>query len=154
MEWRVEENDAPPGERALAFQFLETADDEKLRLHAARRSADAVAQAQHRDFRMSRLDDLGALAAAHPVRNHHPFGMHVFETVALHFLGGPADRRIQLRRSTEAMAEKVGHQRQALPRCVIGGGSGNQAVGGLAIVADPVRGSLRAQIGCARDEGH
>ena len=68
------------------------------------------------DHRMaSRLDNLRALAAAHPLRHHHPLGVHVLEAVLVHLGDRPLDGAIERRRAAQPVADRVGQHRQAVP---------------------------------------
>jgi hypothetical protein len=85
----------------------------------------------------SRLDDLGALAAAHPLRHHDALGVHVLEAVPGHLGDRPLNRAIERRGAAEAVADRVGQHRQPIPGERAADGFANQARGRLAIRVDP-----------------
>ena len=76
-------------------------------------------QSEHGKRVRRRVNNLGALAAAHPLRHHHRLGSYVVQTVAPHGLGGPCDRALQILGAAEAMTVRVGELRQTTPREIV-----------------------------------
>ncbi len=140
----VEQHDAAAGLGAAAFEFGEAADDEQVGLDAVARRADAHAEAEHRDAMGARRHQVERLGAADPLRDLHRVGPHLVEPVRFHRRHRPRDGVLEGLRAAEAMAERVGQQRQAIPRELVGCGRGNHPRDRLPIRVDKRR-RLRAQ---------
>ncbi len=108
------------------------------------RRADAHAEAEHRDAVRARSDQVERLGAADPLRDLHGIGPHLVEPVRLHRRDRPRDGVFERLRAAESMAERVGQQREAIPRELVGRGRGDHARDRLAIRVDERR-RLRAQ---------
>ena len=112
---------------------------DRLRLDARVRRADAVAQSQHGNLVMSRLDDLGALLTADPSWNHDRLGMYVFEAVALHFRERPLDGSRELRSAAQAVSNPVCQFREAAPGKRVDHGCPDQARRRFPVRLQPAR---------------
>ena len=108
-----------------------------VRLQSVGRRAHAVAESEHHQRLVRRLDDLGALGAAHPLRHQDTLGVDVFQAIALHFVGGPLDGAFERRRAAETVANRVGQERQPLPRERAAHCLANQPCRRLPIVRNP-----------------
>src|SRR5688500_10388556 len=84
-----------------------------------------------------RADDFGALAAADPARYHHRLGAHVLEPVALHRVGGPGNRALEVFGPTQAIPMCVGELGKRAPGEVVAGGGVDQPRACLAIGIQP-----------------
>ena len=111
----VEKDDSSFGPAGVCVKLVEAADHQHFRLHAAGRGSDAVADAEHHQRLANRLDDVGALVAANPARNHDLLGMHVFQAVALHLGHRPLDGALELYRTGETMTNGVRELRETPP---------------------------------------
>jgi glycosyltransferase involved in cell wall biosynthesis len=126
---RVEEDDLPLDLIAALRELVEILDDDDVRFDAVGGGRDAATEAEHRDDVMRRIENLEALAAAHPARHHDALCMHVLEAIAFHRLDGPGDRTRQVLRSREPVAERVGQLCKAVPGKLIGLGLLDQPLG-------------------------
>ena len=114
-------------------------DDHHFAAHALARRADAIAESEHGHRMAHRLDQIRGFRAADPFRHHHALGVHVLQTVFLHLGHRPFDRAIECRRAAEPVADRVGQDRQALPRERARHRFANEAAGRLAIGVEPGR---------------
>src|SRR5207247_8265016 len=115
-ERHVEQDDRTAGAYGAGVQLLETVDDEEIRLDPLGRRRDASAQTEHHDRMSCRVDDLCALFSADPSGHGDDLSMHVLEAIVLHFLDGPLNRAIELRRAAQAVADRVGQLAESAPR--------------------------------------
>lgn len=95
-EGNVEEDDAAFDAIFAGVEVVKAVEDEDLGFDAVGRRADAVAETEDDQRLRCRRHDLQALAAAHPMRHLHRFGVHVLEAVAFHLLDGPADGGVEV----------------------------------------------------------
>ena len=100
----------------VGLEIVVALDDERFSADTVGRRGGAAAQGGDRQLALERLDDLGALAAADPVLVHHFFRVDVVEAVAIHLIGHPRDRALQVRAAAEARREHVGELREPRPR--------------------------------------
>src|SRR5262249_31886560 len=88
----VEENDLSLRLGGVTSKVVEAVDDEYIGFETSGWRRHAPTEANERNLMSGGIDDLGALAATHPLRHHHLFGPHVVETVLLHGVDRPGDR--------------------------------------------------------------
>ena len=105
-----------------------------------RANRDAVPEAEHRDGVMRRLHDLGTFGSTHPPGNHRLLGVHIFQTVRLHFSHGPLDRAIESGCAAEPVADRICQYGEAAPGERVAHRLADQSCGRLAVRVEP-RGS-------------
>ena len=129
--------------RALR-ELVEAGDHHDLGGDAGGRRRNAAAQSEHRQPLTTRRDKLQRLGAAHPMRHHHLFPLHIREAVLLHRGGRPDDRILERLGARQAMAEPIGELGDAVPRA--GGvclGGRDDAVGDVGVLGGNCLGGLR-----------
>jgi hypothetical protein len=135
----VEEDDLPSHRGRLRIQLVEGMDHEHFSLDAVARRADAVPKPEHDHRVASRLDNLRALAAAHPLGHHHALGVHVLEAVLVHLRDRPLNCAIQRGCAAEPVPDAVRQYCQSIPGERAADRLSNQPRGRLAIRIEPAR---------------
>ena len=136
--------------RALR-EFFKAGHHHHLGGDAGGRRGDAAAQAEHGEQLTTRRDQLQRLSAAHPMRHHHLFALHVGEAVLLHRGGRPQNGVFERLRARQAMAESIGELGDTVPGAGrVGLSGGDDAVRDLGVLGGNRLGSLRRQRGRQR----
>ena len=123
-ERRVEEDDLALRVGGALLQLIEARHHENRSGDAILRRADAASEPEHPKRCDARLNHLDRFRSADPARDHHRLAADLLEPILCHLGENPVDRRLEARRATQPVAERV-HQTPKADVCqtIAGGGA-------------------------------